>query len=40
MALLTVKHRERRANLPAVIASKWVTQQYKIHGERALTAHL
>ena len=29
IALLTVKHRERHANLPAVIASKWVTQQYK-----------
>ena len=27
--LLTVKHRERHADLPAVIASKWVTQQYK-----------
>ena len=27
--LLTVKHRERHANLPAIIASRWVTQQYK-----------
>ena len=29
IALLTVKHRERHANLPAVIARKWVMQQYK-----------
>ena len=25
----TFKHRERHANLPAIMASKWVTQQYK-----------
>ena len=29
IALLTTKHRERHANLPAVIASKWVMQLYK-----------
>ena len=29
IALLTVKHRERHANLLAVIASKWVMQHYK-----------
>ena len=29
IALLTVKHRERHANLQAGIASKWVMQQYK-----------
>ena len=36
IALLTVKHRERHANLPAIIVSKWVTQE---NSERSVRVH-